>query len=55
MSPRRFGSKVLVTGDGNDILSCAHPYGSSKRREVVASENRTTGGFFRVEVRTHLL
>ena len=24
-------------------------------REVVAYENQTTGGFFRVEVRTHLL
>ena len=28
---------------------------SGRLREVVAYENQTTGGFFRVEVRTHLL
>ena len=28
---------------------------SGRLREVIAYENQTTGGFFRVEVRTHLL
>ena len=28
---------------------------SGRLREVVTYENQTTGGFFRVEVRTHLL